>query len=557
MDGAKPITPTPYTELALRGTKPILAPPLYCGLGATFYRRIYWRSQVQLRVRQIARNVFSNWLGTAATMAVGFFLSPYIVHRLGNEAYGIWVLAMSSINYLSMLDLGMRSSVLRHVSKGHTVGDHDASSAAISGALWIRLQLSLLVLVLTLALTYLFPVLFKVPAHLGRDARIAVFIIGLNLTLGMTMTVFGGVVSGLNRYDLQTAVTLVQIVLRVSGVVFVLSHGHGIVAIAICEFVAAFVGNVLLVTFARRIYPQLRIVLRKPAREITRSLWSYSIYAFLTTVALQLLYQTDNLVVGSFVSVSAVTFYAIGNSLCRYSDQFISAMSMSFVPAASTYEAAGDTDRLQSLYLVGTRASMALSLPVLATLLVRGRTFIGLWMGPQYAHISGTVLIILGTALIFSQANTTAFAIAFGTEKHKIIAKWAIGEGITNLALSITLVHWFGLYGVAIGTLIPNLFTQLVLWPPYIGRLNGMTRWQVMFGVWGPMLLSVIPFALLSSLVNLHYPPHSIAMFLLQTLGLLPVFLLALTVVFREQVRTNVLPAARAFLVAKTNLFAQ
>ena len=512
---------------------------------------------MQLRVRQIARNVFSNWLATAASMAVGFLLSPFIVHRLGNEAYGIWVLAMSSINYLSMLDLGMRSSVLRHVSKGHTVGDHDAASAAISGALWVRLQLSGVVLLLTLALTYLFPVLFKVPGHLAHDARLAVLIIGLNLTLGMTMTVFGGVVSGLNRYDLQTVVTLVQLVLRVTGVVLVLRNGYGIVAIACCEFVAALVGNVLLVLLARRIYPEMRVFFKRPEREIMRSLWSYSIYAFLTTVALQLLYQTDNLVVGSFISVSAVTFYSIGNSLCRYTDQFTSAMSMSFVPAASTYEAAGDTDRLQALYQVGTRASMALSLPILATLLLRGRTFIGLWMGPQYARVSGTVLIILGSALIFSQANTTAFAIAFGTEKHKVIARWAIGEGVANLTLSMILAHWIGIYGVAIGTLLPNLFTQLVLWPPYIGKLNGLTRWQVMFGVWGPMLLGVVPFALVSLYVNDRYPPHSITMFLAQTVALLPVFLLAVALIFREQVRSRVLPAARAFLQAKTNLFAQ
>ncbi len=490
-------------------------------------------------------------------MAVGFFLSPFIVHRLGNEAYGIWVLAMSSINYLSMLDLGMRSSVLRHVSKGHTVGDHEAASAAISGALWVRLQISVLVLLLTLALTYLFPILFKVPPDLVVSSRIAVLIIGLNLTLGMSMSVFGGVISGLNRYDLQTAVTLVQICLRVTGVVLVLHNGYGIVAIAMCEFVAAFAGNLLLVFFARRIYPQMRVYLKRPDREILRSLWSYSIYAFMTTVALQLLYQTDNLVVGSFVSLSAVTFYAIGNSLCRYTDQFTSAMSMSFVPAASTYEAAGDTDRLRSLYLVGTRASMALSLPILTTLLVRGRTFIGLWMGPQYSQISGTVLIILGTALIFSQANTTAFAIAFGTEKHKVIARWAIGEGVTNLTLSIILVHWMGIYGVAVGTLLPNLFTQLVLWPPYIGKLNGLTSWGVISQVWGPMLLCAIPFAGASYLMNAWYPPHSILMFFAQTLVILPVFLLAIAVVFREQVRNRVLPAVRSFVQAKTNLFAQ
>ena len=502
---------------------------------------------MQLRFRHIARNVFSNWLATAANMGVGFFLSPFIVHRLGNEAYGIWVLAISSIGYLGLLDLGMRSSVLRFVSKGHTKGDHQGTSEALSAALWVRLQISGVILLASAVLAYVFPLFFKVPARLAIDARWAVMIIGLNLAITMSMGVFGGVISALNRYDLQTRVTLLQLIIRVTGVVFVLRHGYGIVAIALCELAAALLGNVMLVNMARRLYPQLQLLWRRPDREILRALWSYSVYAFMTSVAIQLVYQTDNLVVGTFVSASAVTFYAIGNALCRYTDQFTGAMTMSFVPAASTYEAAGDVSKLRSLYQIGTRAIMALSLPIIATLLVRGRTFIGLWMGPQYTQRSGTVLIILAMALIFSQANNAAFAIAFGTERHKVTARWAVIEGVSNLVLSVTLVHFIGINGVAVGTLLPSLFFQVVMWPRYIGKMLDFSPWAVIFKVWAPMLLCVVPFGVASYALNAYMPPHSIAMFLLQTVALLPVFLVVVAAVFREQVRLRVLPAARSF----------
>jgi len=88
-------------------------------------------------------------------------------------------------------------------------------------------------------------------------------------------------------------------------------------------------------------------------------------------VAIQLIYQTDNLVVGAFVSASAVTFYSIGNSLCRYTQQLVGAMTATFTPAASTYDATGDASSLRALYYNGTRATMAVSLPVLVTLIFR------------------------------------------------------------------------------------------------------------------------------------------------------------------------------------------
>ena len=147
---------------------------------------------MQLRVRHIARNVLFNWLGTIANMAVGFFLSPFILHRLGDVAFGVFVLANSVVAYLGLLDLGMQSSVLRFVSKGHTKGDHEGASDAISAALWVRLQVSALALLLSAGIAVVFPHVFKVPADLANDARKAILIIGVITEISMSMGVVGG-----------------------------------------------------------------------------------------------------------------------------------------------------------------------------------------------------------------------------------------------------------------------------------------------------------------------------------------------------------------------------
>lgn len=505
---------------------------------------------MQLRLRHIARSVVSNWLATGATLAAGFFLAPFVVHRLGNVAYGVWVLAISSVNYLMLLDLGMRSSVLRFVSKGHTQQDHEGASEIISAALWVRLQISGVVLVLSGGLAAVFPHIFRVPPDLALDAREAILIIGVTTAVTMSLGVLGGVLSALNRYDLQSYATLVQLAIRVIGVVAVLLAGHGIVAIAFCELLAAVVGNILLALMARRVYPELQIRLKKPKMDVLRQIWTYSVYAFMITVAVQLVYQTDNLVVGAFVSASAVTFYSIGNSLCRYSDQIVGSMTMTFVPAASTYEAAGDTNSLRSLYYNGTRATLAISLPILVTLLIRGHSFIGLWMGPQYARTSGTVLAILAVALLFSFSSHTAGAIAYGVEKHKTVAKWAIGEAISNLTLSMVLAHFYGIYGVAVGTLVPSLFVHVVLWPRYVSELVGVTCFEVYWKVWAPMFLIALPFAIASYAVDVSFPAHNMAIFFLQTLALLPIFLISAGLVFKDSVRRHILPRVRTFYAA-------
>jgi O-antigen/teichoic acid export membrane protein len=506
-------------------------------------------SSLQLRVRHIARNVLFNWLGTIVNMAVGFFLSPFILHRLGNVAYGVWVITVSLVGYLALLDLGMQGSVLRFVSQGYTKGDHKSASEATSAALWVRLQISLLALLLSVGLAAVFPHIFKkVPADLTSDAREAILIIAATTAVTMTFGVMGGIISALNRFDLQNASTLLQTAIRAIGITFVLHTGHGIVAIAVCEFFAALASKLLQVWIARRLYPELRIQLKRPSRETLSKIWSYSAYTFLITIAVRLVYQTDNLVVGASVSTAAVAFYAIANTLCTYAGQMVNAMSGTFMPAASTYQAAGNAGGLLMLYKNGTRAMILFSAPMMITLIFRGSSFIGLWMGPQYAHSSGIVLVVLCIPLFLSFANQTASAIGFGIEKHKTMAMWAVGEGVANLALSIILARWYGIYGVAIGTLVPSLFVQLGFWPRYISRLVGLSTFEVLWSIWGPVFLASVPFAIATCLIEIFFPARSLIQFLVQVVLALPIFLGTVAIIFRGFVQSQILPRVRTKL---------
>ncbi|MCX5737716.1 MAG: polysaccharide biosynthesis protein, partial [Proteobacteria bacterium] len=62
------------------------------------------------RIRIYARNLATNWVGYGTNVAVAFFLTPFIVHSLGDIRYGIWSLVMSLVGYLGLADMGVRPS---------------------------------------------------------------------------------------------------------------------------------------------------------------------------------------------------------------------------------------------------------------------------------------------------------------------------------------------------------------------------------------------------------------------------------------------------------------
>jgi O-antigen/teichoic acid export membrane protein len=488
------------------------------------------------RARRIAQNVLSNWVALAITTVVGFFLSPFVVHHLGNLAYGVWVIIASLVGYMNLLDLGLRSAVVRFVSKGAAQESHEESSQAVSGALWIRFWISLAIICAGGVLSAGLHRVFVIPLELQQAARVAIFVTAVTVGINLWCGVFGGVLVALHRFDLGSSISILQTCVRALGIIFLLRSGHGILSLAIWDLCTSVIANTATVVVCFRIYPKLKIIFGRPDRSTFTKLRNFSSYVFLINVAVQVTYYTDNLVVGAFLSPAAVTLYAIGGILIAYSRQIVSSMTTTFAPLASTFEAEGSHQNLRRLLIHGTRAALIVSLPIEVALFLRGHTFIRLWMGGQYAQPSGTVMQILLLSVVFSSANATSGGVVYGMEKLKRIALWAIAEAAGNLLLSVILVRHIGIYGVAWGTAIPSVIIELFLWPSYVCKLVDIPVRTYLWQTWFRTGLAAIPFALACAIAERFWRAPNLAVFFLQIAVLLPLFPAMLALIFRNEV---------------------
>jgi O-antigen/teichoic acid export membrane protein len=492
------------------------------------------------RPRRIAQNILSNWLALAVTTVVGFFLSPYVVHRLGNIVYGVWVIVSSLVSYMNLLDLGLQSAVVRFVSKGFAQENHQESSRTVSGALWIRFWISFAIICAGLLVSAEFHRMFAIPAALQQAARIAVLVSAVTVAANLWCGVFKGVLVALHRYDLISGVLILQTCARAIGFILLLRSGFGILALVLWELGTSIAADTAIIVVCFRIYPRLKIAFGRPHRDILQKIWGYSSYVLLINVAVQVVYYTDNLVVGAFMSPAAVTLYAIGGVVIGYARQIVASMTTTFAPLASTFEAEGKYDNLQRLLIHGTRASLVVSLPIEVALFFRGETFIRLWMGPQYAEPSAMVMKILLLSVVFSSANSTSGGVVFGMEKLKRVTLWAVLEAVANLTLSIILVRKIGIYGVAWGTAVPSVIIEVLLWPSYVCRLVGIPVWTYLWQTWFRTTLAIVPFALACALAERFWPVHNMAIFFLQITALLPLIPLTIALVFRDEVAIQV-----------------
>src|SRR5580658_7037749 len=122
--------------------------------------------------RQIIKNIGSSWFALGVEVTVGIFLSPFILHRLGDTAFGIWVLIFSITGYYGLFDLGIRSSVVRYVSKFTAIDDIQDLAKLVNTSLFSYSCIGILSLMVTGVLTIYVDTLFKIPAGFHSTARL-------------------------------------------------------------------------------------------------------------------------------------------------------------------------------------------------------------------------------------------------------------------------------------------------------------------------------------------------------------------------------------------------
>ena len=125
-----------------------------------------------------------SWFALGINILVGIFLSPFILHRLGDSAFGIWVLIFSLTGYYGIFDFGIRSSIVRYVSKYTATHDVEEVSGLINTAMFTYTCVGAVSLLITLAGCLYVDRFFHIPEAFQSTARWLLLIVGASVALG-------------------------------------------------------------------------------------------------------------------------------------------------------------------------------------------------------------------------------------------------------------------------------------------------------------------------------------------------------------------------------------
>lgn len=432
---------------------------------------------------------------TFVSIIVAFVMMPFLIHELGDHWYGIWTVVGSLAAAYHLFDMGMASAVTRYVSQSFGLKDDHQANVTINTALVIYIAIAFVIVLASIGAS--FASRFFLESETDKDlVQLLVLIIGVSVALEFPFNALAGVASAKLRFH---QVALTRIAMTLLGAVLTwwfISNGYGIVALAVITFCTARISNLLYLLICKSAFPELKFSKALASRANSKELFQYSVWSFVIAIAYQLRNNVDNFVVAGFLSAASVTHYAIGLRLVDYVAQFLSQATNMFVPIFTGYHAREDKRELHSKLLFITRLNLVAALIAGGGLVIFGDAFIARWMGPDYSDAYWVMVILLVGRLI-GFANHPLNSAMYAANKHSIVAKIDVVEVILNLGLSLILVQFYGLIGVALGTMIPLLMLRLFVLPTFACRAIDMPTRDYYLCMARPLLALLVPLSIL------------------------------------------------------------
>jgi O-antigen/teichoic acid export membrane protein len=436
-------------------------------------------------------NSFSNVINFFWGVLSVLILTPWVYTKLGKEEYGLWLFIMSLLSYSSLLYFGFGSAIIKYLAEYVAKKEYENANELVSSLMSIYFWLGVLTFLFALVVSTFLPSFIQLNPDLVPTARIAVLIVGVELGICFPMSVYGGILSGMQKYVTINSINILCSILFFTLVLVILPFNTSLITLALISLGGRCINFLLDYIVVRKSFDFIKIKLDIFKLNDVRPLFKFSLKSFLIQISSRMIDQTDTIVIGAVLGPASITQYSIPQRMVQYSQDFLQAVSGVLFPHFTQLHSKGLFNELKDSWLKTYSLSFTLNIIITMMLLIYGVEIQKLWMGQSF-QVNYWIIIVLGINYLFQQPVTRSILIA--TNNHGLPAVLLILEACLNLIFSLIFVHKWGIVGVAIGTLLPAFCISSIVVPILvIKRFKLQISEFLWIAITRPLLIGVVP----------------------------------------------------------------
>jgi O-antigen/teichoic acid export membrane protein len=417
-------------------------------------------------IARLGKNLqFSFYQRIISTLSY-LFLVPFILDNVDHSLYGLNILLLSLLGYFKVADIGMQAGISRFSAKFIGEGKNDELNDLLNIGVKIYFLIGIVASISFFSLSYFYHDVFSVNEEIIQKGKTLFYIYAFSSFFIIFNAPFKGVLSGAQRQDITSKVEIIISLCKILLAIIILTYYKSYLTYVFFFQLFTILFITLNIYNVFKIFP-CKLRLSNISRTVFKQVVGFSGLMFLSGLFGIAIYQVDNIVIGRFISLGAITMYSIAFIIHQQISSLNSLLCGPLFYIFSTEFAKGYNERSKNMVMDAVHMHIGIMLPILIIVIINVDHFILAWVGDNFNDAILPARILLSywfLTIIYSLLIDAAIG-GLGKVKEIVIITGFVA--VANLVLSIILVKHMGIVGVAIGTSIP----YLVVAPFYIIRL--------------------------------------------------------------------------------------
>jgi O-antigen/teichoic acid export membrane protein len=410
------------------------------------------------RTNRFLSGIGFGYAGQVLATVVGLWLTPFLLFRIGQHNYGLWLVGTQLMFYLGLLDLGIVALLPRETAfaTGRAGRIEEALELPVIVGQTARLILWQMPLVAAGAV-----IIWSLMPAEWESLRNPIGVVLAAFVLTFPLRIFNAVLHGLQDLAFLGRMGIITYLISTGCIVALILAGGGLYALAVgwtvLQLVGALSGWYRLRTHFPTVLPRS---LPKMPWQTARKRLGQGFWISLNQIAQVLLNGTDILIIGKLFGPAAVVPFVITGKLIGVLSNQPQMLMAAAGPALSQMRMGEPRERLSEVCIALSQAMLMLSGAVVCTVLVVNQGFVGRWVGAgQYGGFWLTALILVSMLLRHWNLTVGYALLCFGYERRLCLT--ALVDGALSTSAVFLFVRLFGLIGAPLGLIVGACLVSL------------------------------------------------------------------------------------------------
>ena len=432
-----------------------------------------------------------SYLNLFVSTIVGLLIVPILVKNLGTAQYGIYILLISSIGYLSLFNLGFTDAIIRYVSEYHALNAVESIKKIISTATYFFLFIGIIILIICGLIIEYLPYYFNLDSKYYSIFRIGFMTLAFNFVISLQGSLLSSIIAGYQKNHIVKIFNLIQII-TYNGLIYLLvKFGFGILGITYSAILSAFLFLFLCLFYIYRNNIVYTISTTFFDKNLLSYIFPYSFRVFIMSLTSQILYRSDAIVIGVILGSVSLTSFDLMYKICFIVATLSTVFSDVLFPTYARLNILNDKEQINKLLQINLFIGISIVSFFTMFLYIWGKSIFLIWVGNK-VEIPMNVFFLMLT-INFLHAIGPCYTVLKAIGRVKLIMISSIVNSIFNIILSIYLAKKIGLSGVILATIFSHLTTDTLISFYSIKKYLNISIKKLMYNaIIPPILISMI-----------------------------------------------------------------